>query len=314
MNAPPLLLGLVVAATDLSDGARPAFRFAADLAARTSSALHLVYVNAVSGRLQRTGEVSEDDVRAWAAETVSPVPDVRLVLEEGISPAECILRYVEKTGADLLVVGTHGRRGLRRFVIGSTAEELVRLSPCPVLTIPSRAGAASPERAGPVLVPVDFSDRSVEAVSWARRWAALYGTSLDLLHVVEEGGPYPSFYFDAERPPLVTLVPELEGRAREELERLARGAEGPEVEVRVHVRAGKAPREIVRFAEEHEAGVIVMATQGLTGVDHFLIGSTSERSVRLARCPVVTLRPDVVRDEETGAMTPRAEYVRQPTS
>lgn len=312
MNTPtpsPLLLGLIVAATDLSDGARPAFRFAADLASRTSSALHLIHVNASAARLRRAEDPTEEEVLAWAREAVAPaaLPDVKLVMEQAVSAAECILRYVERTEADLLVVGTHGRRGLRRFVIGSTAEEVVRLSPCPVLTIPPRAKA---EPAGPILVPVDFSERAAEAIEWARRWAALYGTSLDLLHVVEENGPYPSFYFEAEHPLLYDLVPRLQERIHKELEALFYRTQGPDVEARFHVRSGKAAREIVRFVAEHEAGAIVMATQGLTGIDHFLIGSTSERTVRLARCPIVTLRPAVVRDEETGAMTPRSEFVR----
>lgn len=226
-------------------------------------------------------------------------------------PADGILRHASDHDASLLVIGTHGRRGLRRFLLGSVAEELVRLAPVPVLTVPYRC-ATWAGTDFTVLAPVDFSTYSLEALSWARRLAAHYGARLDLLHVVPEAGPYPTFYPVLQRPPLRSLYdlePDLDAQARIELERFFNESDGPEVDIRFHVRAGTPSTEIVRFTNANPTGAVVMATHGLQGLQHLLIGSTTEKTIRQLTCPALTLRPDLLVDPVSGREISRADLI-----
>lgn len=312
----PIPLALIVAATDFSDGARAAFRSAADLAARSGASLHLVHAEAEDGARRRYApdiRSTEGAVRAWATETVGgdrlEAVTFEPVVVRSVEPRAGLLQYVDRAGPDLLVMGTHGRRGPHRFLIGSVAERLVRFSPCPVLTVPYGSSAAAPGPDAPVLAPVDFSAATPDALAWAKRVAALYEAPLDLLHVVVGAVPVPHFYPLLQRPPLRPLLettPELERRATGEMERVVDSAPGPRVEVRRHLRSGVPAVEIVRFAREADASLIVMGTQGLSGVEHFLLGSTAEQTVRTAPCAVLTTRRPEVEDPESGRAVSRS--------
>lgn len=314
----PNSLALIVAATDFTDGARAAFREAVDLASRSGAALHLVHAESEEAGARRRYapeiRVPEGAVRAWANESVGADRLAALpweaVVVQGPEPAVALLAYVDRTGPDLLVTGTHGRRGVRRYLIGSFAERLVRFSPRPVLTVPVRSAGAQAGPVAPVLAPVDFSSATPEMLAWAKRMAALYEAPLDLLHVIAEALPAPHFYPALQRPPLRPLLdldPDLEQHAREQMERELHRAEGPGAEARYHVRTGTPAREITRFAREHETALIVMGTQGLTGIEHFLLGSTAEKTVRTAPCAVLTTRRPEVEVPETGEAVSRAE-------
>lgn len=312
----PISLALIVAATDFSDGARAALRTAADLAARSGASLHLVHAEADDGSRRRYApdiRSTEGAVRAWANETVGAdgldAVTFEPVVVRSVEPRAGLLQYVDKVEPDLLVVGTHGRRGPHRFLIGSVAERLVRFSPCPVLTVPYRSSALTPGPDAPVLAPVDFSAATPDALAWAKRVAALYEAPLDLLHVVVEAMPVPHFYPVLQRPPLRPLLettPELEQQATEEMEHVVDDASGPHVEVRRHLRSGIPANEIARFVREADTSLIVMGTQGLTGVEHFLLGSTAEQTVRTAPCAVLTTRPPEVEDPESGRAISRS--------
>lgn len=308
-----LSLSLIVAATDFSDGARAAFQTAVDLAARSGAALHLVHAEPDDGPRRRYAtdiESTEGAVRAWANETVARdrLDDVpfEAVAVRGAEPRASLLKYVSKVGPDLLVAGTHGRRGVRRFVVGSVAERLVRFSPCPVLTVPYRDSGAPPGPNAPLLVPVDFSAAMDDVLAWAKHLAALYGAPLELLHVIVEAVPMPPFYPALQRPPLLETTPDLERQALDEMARALDRAGSPHVEARFHVRSGTPVVEIARFAPEASASLIVMGTQGLTGVERFLLGSTAEATVRTAPCAVLTTRSPEVEDPDTGRSVSRA--------
>lgn len=314
----PFPLNLILGATDFSDSARTAFRTAVDLAARSGAAIHLVHAESENAGARRRYapeiRVPEGAVRAWANETVGSERlegvSFEPVVVQGGEPATALLAYVDRVGPDVLVAGTHGRRGVRRFLIGSFAERLIRFSPRPVLTVPHRSAEVQP--GAPVLAPVDFSSATPDTLAWARRMAALYDAPLDLLHVVAGAAPMPDFYPDLQRPPLRGLLdtaPDLERRAREEMERALGRAQGPRADAASHVRTGTPAREIVGFARERGAALIVMGTQGLTGIEHFLLGSTTDKVVRSAPCAVLTTRRPTVEDPETGRSVSRTALV-----
>jgi nucleotide-binding universal stress UspA family protein len=136
---------------------------------------------------------------------------------------------------------------------------------------------------------VDFSDHARGALSHARELADSFGARLDVLHVFERP-IHPEIYLGGM--PLET--PEfsaVEGSLREALETFAREAPGPAVETSVHVTEGRAIPGILDFARDADSDLIVIATHGLTGMAHVLLGSVAEKVVRRASCPVFTVKP-----------------------
>ncbi len=140
-----------------------------------------------------------------------------------------------------------------------------------------------------ILVPIDFSDHSKNALRYALLLAEQFGGDLHLIYVVE-----PTIY-PADLGFGQIVLPEVEGelrdRGRAELKTLIEREIGGRVKATLSVRTGKPHQEILLGAEEHNADLIVVATHGHTGVEQILFGSTAMRVVRLAKCPVLTLRP-----------------------
>lgn len=215
-----------------------------------------------------------------------------LVIEQstvrGISAAPAILEYASRRMTDLIVMGTHGRRGLNHLMLGSVAEEVVRLAPCPVLTIRELRVPAPRREQIQILVPVDFSNFAREAVSYAKYLAADLHAALRVLHVIEEA-IHPSFYLTGQTS-LTTWYPELEANAIAEMKRLVSDARGPEVPIEFHIKEGRAAVDIVTFARKHDVDLIVMASHGLTGIEHLLLGSVAEKVVRMAPCPAFIVK------------------------
>jgi nucleotide-binding universal stress UspA family protein len=203
-----------------------------------------------------------------------------------LSAASAILDYATENEIDLVVMGTHGRRGLRRLLLGSVAEEVVRLAPCPVLTVPEREERASPDRIDRIVVPVDFSEHAQLALAYAEELGDVYGAQLHLLHVVDEV-IYPDFY-----PPVIpsgsSITEELRDQSLERMKTLLSGFE--DTDAAVHVRAGRAAPEIADFAKDHDADLVVIASHGLAGISHVLLGSVTEQLIRRAPCPVFTVK------------------------
>jgi nucleotide-binding universal stress UspA family protein len=213
---------------------------------------------------------------------------VQQVYQNGISVAPVILTYASEHDIDLIVMGTHGRRGLGHLLLGSVAEEIVRTAMCPVLTIRERKETLPVENFKRILVPIDFSKHSAQALLTAKALAEKYGARLQLLHVVEDLR-YPAFYM-AERFAYFDIRPEVATRAKQELEQFYRDVQAPHVPADLHVIEGGAAHEIIKFTEKHATDLIVIATHGLTGVEHFLMGSVAEKVVRRAPCPVLTVK------------------------
>jgi nucleotide-binding universal stress UspA family protein len=205
-----------------------------------------------------------------------------------ISAAEAILGYAEERDVDLIVMGTHGRRGLGYLFLGSVAAEVVRYARCPVLTIREWPEPREVGRRERILVPVDFSDHAGIALSHAKEIAAIYGARLMLLHVIEET-LHPAFYVTGKTS-IYEMRPDIRERCVEAMERFCAEASGPEVEVEYYTGDGRAAHHIVAFAEERDADLIVIPTHGLTGLRHLMMGSVTEKVVRRAPCPVFTVK------------------------
>jgi nucleotide-binding universal stress UspA family protein len=290
----------VLCPTDLSDVAPGAFAHAVALARFHRAELELAHVHEplipgpaepptqppwvaldpeVRGRLQSALEA--------LASRASDVT-VRFGIYTGQVVPE-ILARARGWPADLVVMGTHGRGGFERWVLGSVTERLLRRAPCPVLAVPPPA--AEPFAAGPpyrrVLCAVDFSPPSVAAARFALDMAFEESVAVALLHVLEwpvedehngrlAGFDVPEFRRHLERDATARLHGLVSDGDR------ARGVEEL-------VGGGRPWREVLRVAEERRADLIVMGVRGRSAVDLALFGSTTHHVLRGAGCPVLVL-------------------------
>lgn len=203
-----------------------------------------------------------------------------------------ILRFATEKAVDLVVIGGHGQSGFRRAFLGSVAEEVVRLAACPVLTVRQPVIDYAATAKSRVVVPVDFSDHSATALRAARGLAVVHGSRLDLLHVVEPvTGPQET---GARGTSLARIADRLADFADEVLGR-------PRVEYHVEVIEGIAAASITAYAASSRAELIVITTRGLTGQRHFLLDSVTEKIVRTATCPVLTIKGPHAPDAHEGA-------------
>ena len=144
-----------------------------------------------------------------------------------------------------------------------------------------------------ILVPTDFSDSSTRALDDAVGLAQTFGAKLTLLHVVE----LPSYVTDGHAPVHVSLAlrDHLQASAQRELAQLPAKGSGAPVEIARRVVIGVPHQQILEIAAADRVDWIVMATHGRTGLSHLVLGSITERVVRTALCPVLTLRPLIER-------------------
>ena len=138
-----------------------------------------------------------------------------------------------------------------------------------------------------ILVPIDFSEPSIDSLHYAEGFARHFGAELFLLHVVE-----PTIYpadFGFGQVGVPNIEDELRKHSEQELKRLSKSVRG--VRARFFVRTGKPFLEIVQAADEKKVDMIIISSHGHTGVEHILFGSTAEKVVRKAPCPVLAVRP-----------------------
>lgn len=292
MNRPQNLL----VATDFSTSARAAEDAAIAWAQRFGAALHWVhalelplpifepYVVAVpEATIDATRKAAQEKLEADARRSAEA--NLAGTTHLGDVPAAyAIADRAEELGADLVVIGTHGHRGVRRVILGSVAEKTVRLAPCSVLTIKGEKGAQTPRR---ILAGIDFSDHSEPVLDAAVSLAKETGASLHLLHALELRIPLVSVYE-------VTIPDGIIERAQAEAEvQLAALAEGVDkgVSCSWSMRSAPAHQAIVEAAENQDADLVVTGSRGSTGLKHALLGSVAERTLRAAPCSVWTVRP-----------------------
>ena len=232
--------------------------------------------------------------RLAADEGVGHVP-VETEIAEGNTVGE-ILHAAERLRSDLLVMGTHGRSGFERLVLGSVTEKVLRKATCPVLSVPRGAKDAVP--VAPVvfkdiLCAIDFSDCSMNALAYAMSLAQESDARLTVLHVLELAPDWPPRAGGETEVWSQHITDYIAAAEQDRRERLA--ATVPE-SVRAYcavetVMANGTPyREILRVAEERASGVIVIGIHGRSAADVLFFGSTAQHVVRQATCPVLTLR------------------------
>jgi nucleotide-binding universal stress UspA family protein len=217
-----------------------------------------------------------------------------------IHPAEEIVDYAEKENISLIVMATHGRTGIRRWTLGSTANKVARASKCPVLLI--RANTAVPESVhlDKILVPLDGSKPSEVVLPYIENLAAKLKTKVSLLNVIEHAYhiyPYaevPGYYgstgiiqvpyTEEEVKPLKEMA---EKYVKSVSDKLITGG----IETSYEVRVGSAGEEIIKAEEEMHPDMVAMSTYGHSGFGRWDHGSVADKVLHAGNTPLLLVRP-----------------------
>lgn len=281
----------ILYATDGSEGGLAPARFLAGLPHRREIHVHILTV--LDSDDDQDGSAVLESAKAALESFPGHVTTATATGDSTSEVVEVLLRTADYTDADLIAVGASGHSAVARFFLGSVAESVARYAPRPVLVT---RPLTSPLRE--VIVGVDGSDCGRAAAEFAASQLPLPPVcTLRLASVVPQplfgvvGDPlYPSTreYMELER-----SNREARDQAHLKTEALAvtlRSAnEGSRIEVEP-VALGNPAEELMRIADERSAGLIVVGSQGLTGIERFLLGSVSERVMRHAPCSVLIVK------------------------
>jgi len=295
-----VLISQIVCPVDFSAFSRRALEHAAAIARPFRS--HLTVLHACSAPTGIAADPHLDDsavrdpeadaLYAALKEFAEPVTGglaVRLNLMRADDVRRAIVTEAQAVGADLLVMGSHGRGGFERLFLGSITEKIVRHSPCPVLVVPHRADAPHGGRFHRIVCGIDFSPASLQAFRYAVHLAATEGAEVTLIHAIEVPPELREMQIAAAYD-VDAIRDAAEAASLNRLRALAPGP--PETTCRIHalVAEGRAHRQIVRIAEEKQADLIVVGTHGRSALDRWLFGSNTHAVLRDAPCPVLTVR------------------------
>jgi nucleotide-binding universal stress UspA family protein len=232
--------------------------------------------------IEMAGE-AESQLKQIAQECALRGVNPELRVEEGIL-AETILALVQKEKIDLVVMGTHGRRGLDHLMLGSITEKVLRKSSCPVLAVrkpahdfvdPAQSG--DPVSLRKVLFGTDFSPTAGKALPYALSLAREYDAELTVLHVLE-GISTTEFVQEGREKALRDIESSIPAEAR------------AGCNFRMLVRVGKSYEQIIQLAIEEQTDLVVLGVRGRMALDLALFGSTTHRVLQLGPCPVLTVK------------------------
>ncbi|MBX0297337.1 universal stress protein [Haloarcula nitratireducens] len=280
--------------TDGSDGAAFVFDHVLDLAARHDATVHILNVTDTTQNSLLEIRGDDDDaleqegdriVREAAEQADKQGIDTVTDVVQG-EPYREIVDYAEKHGLDLVVMPTHGRRGLERFLLGSTSERVVRRADVPVLTMRPDDDDTISHPYQNVLVPTDGSDCANQALALGVDVADAEDAVLHLLSVIA----IPALGVDA-RPDIQMEL--LEESAHELLDEAAAFADDAGVDAAsTTVEYGPSIHQaILTYIDDHDIDLVVVGTHGRTGFDRYVLGSVTEYLVRTSPIPVLTVQP-----------------------
>ncbi len=280
----------VLIATDFSHHSTAAIDYGLNFAHRCGAHTEIVYVlptdeYALAGPEALTA--SKDAARRDLLELKTKLRrsyafeedvDYRVSMLEGPT-ADCLLQLAHDKRIDLIVVGTHGRSGMGKIILGSVAEKIFRRSSVPVLTIgPNLRRPRDVAGAHHFLAPCDLTPRSHPAVQFACSLARENNSQLTVLHVIDHANG--GMKLDPER---------VKQEIREQLAQIvAKHAEG--VDVRYRVETGKVSAKVIDVARENDADLIVLGVRPSSGMLDRFMWPIAYELVREAACPVLTIR------------------------
>lgn len=233
-------------------------------------------------------ESLQRQLEAFLPRGISTSTRVECRIAEGDAATE-ILTAAET--ADLLVLGTHGRSGFERLVLGSVAERLLRQAPCPLLIVPRASPDATdtvPQLFHHIVAAVDFSPASTHAAAFATSLAEEADAHLTLVHALDLPPAVETWIVESEAGS--SRLQQWRQAASGRLDDLVPADARTYCHVEERVEAGPASRVILDVAADRHAGLIVMGAHGGSPLERMFVGSTAQRVVRQAVCPVLMVR------------------------
>ena len=282
----------ILFATDFSRESEDALPHAVELARHFGGTVHALHVRppmpypmVPPNSWTVLEEVVETQERERMNSLFTPFPDIKhdfRTVHGDLWPS--IESEIKENQIDLLVIGTRGRTGLGKLLLGSSAEEILRLAHCPVLTVGPQSPSQPPAdgKFSEILYATDFTDDSLAALPYAISLAQEYQASLTLLHVIENWRPG-----DFVRPR------DLEAAMLRRLQALVPADAGLWCEPWFIVTQGSPADQILAIATERRADLVVLGVRrptGVPGASTHLPIATAHKVVSHANCPVLTIR------------------------
>jgi nucleotide-binding universal stress UspA family protein len=226
---------------------------------------------------------AEEQLRDFVKQNGESGSQPELIVQQGVAP-DLILSFAQAQKADLIVMGSHGRRGYERLMLGSVTDRVIRRASCPVLavcqphnakTVVDKSGWA--HHLNRILFCTDFSENSERALAYAVSVAAEYDAELTLMHVLEKVTSPMKYGAAVER-------------ATERLNELIPAKTRKTFKLKTAVRIGKPYAQIIQFTIEGQFDLVIMGVQGRGNLDVAVFGSTTYRVLQLGPCPVLAVR------------------------
>ena len=305
------MIDRILVALDGSPLAEQALPAAAGLAKKTGAEIVLLTAIAPMERWANSStpvwEREEDALAHGYLDTVArPLRDNGARVTTRVvwgRPAETICRTAEEESADLVLMTTHGRSGIRRYLIGSVADNVLRIIDRPLLLLHVHDEAPGELHVRRVLVPLDGSALAESVIPFARRFAQAVGASIILERVVV---PPTFLYAEQYLPSAAPILEDLEADAADYLDDVKPRIENEGVKVITNVESGFPAETIIDAAQRLAADVIALTTHGRTGAARTLLGSVADGVVRNAGrpCLVIPARVTAVPQEESELKAP----------
>ena len=291
----------VLFATDFSPCSAPAFRYAVEWAKVFNAQLTIFHglslqpgLDIDAGIAQRYLDehrnVAQDHLAQLLAEAQQQVPQTSIEIRTGLASTQiCDVAREHKT--DLIIIGTHGWTGFNLVLFGSVAERVIQRAPCPVLSIPDR----SPEETAgmhsltiqprQMVLPIDFSDCSIDAYEYGVQMAKWFDASLTLVHAIE---PL-SYSLD------FSLTHPLEEKANrkkveQRLQALTAVLTEEGLSARYELMEKHSVEAILEAGSAQQADLLVMGTHSRKGLSRLILGSTTSKVLRHSPYPILTVK------------------------
>jgi len=299
-------LNAVVCATDLSEGSNKALPVAAQMASRHGARLiiaHIIDLPAVTpyGETmvdpQELRNRVEQSAKAQVTDIMSHCDKVEWELNIAIGyPAKEILQIVSEVKADMVVAATHTRSGIERLLLGSVSRKLMHTLNVPLLIVPGNMPMEQVVRdLESVLIACDFSPDSGNAVRWGIDFAQAFGAKLTMATVIENTQLSQLLKLDPQKEHGMAekLQADLHQKLQETVPEQYRDSIKPETVVL----AGQPHEELNKYAILNHIDLIVMGVHGRGLIENLLVGSTTDRLVRMGQFPVMAVRENIPEEQ-----------------
>ncbi len=267
----------ILMATDLSPASQPALAYALELARHFDAALHIVHV-LLPGEFEtpaddttlamepKPAESAEQHMAAFLSTTDFGKVRCDYLIRRGPSVWEELYRIIQDKDISLVVLGTHGRGGIRKLLVGSVAEEVFRKAPCPVLTIGPSVTGSVPTTFRSIGFATDLSPESLEHLPFVMAFAEEYGSKVIVIHAVELGPEAVAAGLKRVRD-LIPTHPKLE----------------------YVVERGDPAYVVEKAAEEHQCDLMMLGAHLSADAEAHFSGAIAHKILLRLRCPVLTV-------------------------